>query len=168
MQTIPLLKNEQVVTALQAQVGREQRNQNFYRLFTAWSDRAGYRHLTVRYRQQAVEEGQHSQRFMDFLTTSDCSILTLDVPMAEAPQASILGDPSLREWLVAALEAEEQTLDDLTSIMDDAMAANDYLTQTFMQDMLEEQRTEVHEARQMVTLVSNLSDPTMLEVVLDA
>ncbi len=158
----------EVVPLLRKQVTNEQRNQNSYRLFVAWLTQQGLLKLAARYQAQANEELEHSERVLKFLVTSDVPLDSIGgVDMTVMQNDGLFTQSvTLAEWLRGVVELENKTMVELQAIMTAAKSSDDDLTQTFMQNMLEEQRTEVHEAGRVYRLVENLNEPYLLELMI--
>ena len=119
------------------------------------------RHLTLLaklFMQQAEEERQHAQKFVQYLLDTKGG---LNIPAIPAPKAAFA---SAAEAVEAALNWEKEVTGQITALMDTAVEQNDYLAQSFLGWFIAEQLEEVVKMDRLLSVIKQSGDRNLLMV----
>ena len=119
------------------------------------------RHLTLLaklFMQQAEEERQHAQKFVQYLLDTKGG---LNIPAIAAPKATFA---SAAEAVEAALNWEKEVTRQITALMDTAVKQNDYLAQSFLGWFIDEQLEEVVKMDRLLSVIKQSGDRNLLMV----
>ena len=129
---------------INAQVGHEFTAFYQYVALSTWFDGEALPGLSEYFARQAEEERQHAMKMIQFLNDTDQKI---EMPAIPQPKSSFA---SVEEAVQMAYDQEVRVTEQIKEIYDAGAAANDRITQNFMQWFLEEQ---VEEVASMDTLI---------------
>lgn len=122
---------------INAQVGHEFSAFLQYVALSTWFDSEALPELSRYFSRQADEERQHALKMIQFLNDTDQGV---SIPAIPEPQSHF---SSVEEAVQLAHDQEVRVTGQIKAIYDAAAAANDRLTQNFLQWFLEEQVEEV-------------------------
>jgi bacterioferritin B len=114
--------------------------------------------LSKLFMQQAEEERQHAQKFIQYLLDTKGG---LNIPPIPAPKASF---GSSEEAVAAALNWEHEVTKQITRLMDIAMKENDYIAQSFLQWFIDEQLEEVVKMDRLLGVIKQSGEKNLLMV----
>jgi ferritin len=107
---------------------------------------------------QAEEEREHAMKFVNYLMDTKGGLLIPSIP-APTPTFSSAADA-----VDAALKWEEEVTRQITSLMDIAVAENDYIAQSFLQWFIDEQLEEVVKMDRLLTVIKQSGEKNLLMV----
>jgi ferritin len=107
---------------------------------------------------QSEEEREHAMKFVRYMMDTKGG---LEIPQIPAPTATF---PSAAAAVEAALKWEEEVTRQITSLMDLAVAQNDYIAQSFLQWFIDEQLEEVVKMDRLLTVVRQAGETNLLMV----
>jgi ferritin len=144
-----------------AQIGGELTAHQLYMAISIYFDRASLRGWGKLFKQQSVEEAQHAQKIMDFLTDNE---IEFDLPALKATSTRFSSP------LVAAQRALQSERD--VAVQFDRMAAvavkaGDHRGHQFLQWFIEEQVEEETKIQSIVDLIDSGINLFQAEAVLD-
>ena len=114
--------------------------------------------LSKLFMQQAEEERQHAQKFIQYVLDTKGG---LDIPPIAAPKATFA---TAEEAVDAALKWEHEVTRQITRLMDIAMKENDYLAQSFLQWFIDEQLEEVVKMDRLLGVIRQSGEKNLLMV----
>jgi ferritin len=144
-----------------AQIGNEFAAHALYMGISVYFDRASLKGWGALFKRQAVEEAQHAQKIMDFLTDNE---IDFDIPAVKAVSTRF-GTP-----LVAAqraLRSERDVAAQFDRMAAVSAAAGDHRGFQFLQWFIEEQVEEEAKLQSIVDLVESGINLFQAEALLD-
>ena len=119
------------------------------------------RHLTLLAKlffEQAAEEREHAQKFVQYLLDTRGE---LKIPAIPAPSPTF---GSAEDAVQAALNWEKEVTRQITGLMDLAVKENDYLAQSFLQWFIDEQLEEVVKMERLLSIIQHSGEKNLLMV----
>lgn len=114
--------------------------------------------LTKLFVKQAEEEREHAMKFVNYIMETRGG---LKIPAIPAPTATFA---SAADAVEAALKWEEEVTRQISSLMDLAVAQNDYMAQSFLQWFVDEQLEEVVKMDRLLTIIRESGEKNLLMV----
>lgn len=144
-----------------AQIGSELTAHQLYMAISIYFDRASLRGWGKLFKQQAVEEAQHAQRIMDFLTDNE---IEFDLPALKA-MSTRFGSPLAAAQ--RALQSERDVAAQFDRMAAVALKDDDHRGHQFLQWFIEEQVEEEAKIQAIVDLVESGINLFQAEALLD-
>lgn len=151
-----------VETALNDQVNNELYSAYMYLGMATWFDSLALTGFSAWMQAQCVEELQHAQKLMQFLSDQDATITLKEI---KAPPATF-DDPLAA--LETALQAEQDNTEQINDIYELAVRQQDHATEVMMQWFIQEQVEEERSARTLIERVRLAGNDRGALLVLDA
>ena len=114
--------------------------------------------LSKIFMQQAEEERQHAQKFIQYLLDTKGGLNLQAIP---APKMTFA---SAEEAVEAALKWEKDVTRQITGLMDIAVKENDYISQSFLQWFIDEQLEEVVKMDRLLSVIKQSGEKNLLMV----
>jgi ferritin len=122
-----VLISPELAAAINAQIGHEFGASMQYRSIAAHFHKRQLALLSKLFIKQAEEEREHAMKFVNYLMDTKGG---LEIPLIPAPTHVFA---SAADAVEAALKWEEEVTRQISSLMDLAVAQNDYIAQSFLQ-----------------------------------
>ena len=153
-----MLISPDLAKAFNEQIGHEFGASMQYIAIAAYFQSRGLTLLAKLFEEQSNEEKQHAMKFVKYVQDTKGG---LQIPAIPAPKTSF---GSAEDAVQAALNWEKEVTRQITSLMDLAVKANDYLAQSFLQWFIDEQLEEVVKMDRMLSVVKNSGEKNLLMV----
>jgi ferritin len=144
-----------------AQIGNEFAAHALYMGISVYFDRASLKGWGALFKRQAIEEAQHAQRIMDFLTDNE---VPFDIPAVKAVSTRF---PSALDAAQRALKSERDVAEQFDRMASVAASAGDHRGFQFLQWFIEEQVEEEAKLQAIVDLIGSGINLFQAELVLD-
>jgi ferritin len=144
-----------------AQIGNEFAAHALYMGISVYFDRASLRGWGKLFKQQAIEEAQHAQRIMDFLTDNE---IDFDLPAVKAVSTRF-GSPLAAAQ--RALQSEQDVAAQFDRMAALALAEGDHRGHQFLQWFIAEQVEEESKLQSIVDLIDSGINLFQAEALLD-
>ena len=144
-----------------AQIGSELTAHQLYMAISVYFDRASLRGWGKLFRHQAVEEAQHAQRIMDFLTDNE---IEFDLPALKA-MSTRFGSPLAAAQ--RALQSERDVAAQFERMAAVALKDDDHRGHQFLLWFIEEQVEEETKVQALVDLIESGINLFQAEALLD-
>jgi ferritin len=131
------------------QIGNEFAAHALYMGISVYFDRQSLRGWGKLFRQQAIEEAQHAQRIMDFLTNNE---IEFDVPAVKAVSTRFASPLAAAQ---RALQSEHDVAAQFDQMATIALAQSDHRGHQFLQWFIEEQVEEEAKLKSIVDLIDS-------------
>ena len=151
-----------VEKALNDQVNNELYSAYMYLGLATWFDTLALTGFSSWMQAQCIEELQHAQKLMQFLSDQDATIALKEI---KAPPVSF-DDPLAA--LETALQAEQDNTEQINDIYELAVRQQDHATEVMMQWFIQEQVEEERSARTLIERVRLAGNDRGALLVLDA
>ena len=148
--------------ALIAQVGNELAAHGLYMGISLYFDRQSLKRWGKLFRDQAIEEAQHAQKIMDFLTDNE---VEFDLPALKAVSTRF---PSALAAAQRALKSEQDVAGQFDAMAATAIKAGDHRSHQFLQWFIEEQVEEEAKLQAIVDLIDSGINLFQAESLLDS
>ena len=135
--------------ALIAQIGNELGAHGLYMGISVYFDRQSLKRWGKLFRDQAIEEAQHAQKIMDFLTDNQ---IDFDLPALKAVSTRF---PSAQAAAQRALQSEQDVAAQFDRMATMAGAVGDHRGHQFLQWFVEEQVEEEAKLQALVDLIDS-------------
>ena len=145
-----------------AQIGNELGAHQLYMAIALYFDRRSLKRWGKLFRDQAIEEAQHAQKIMDFLTDNE---IEFDLPALKATSTRF--DSALAA-AKRALKSEKDVAAQFDRMAAVAAAAGDHRGHQFLQWFIEEQVEEEAKLQSIVDLIDSGINLFQAEPLLDA
>jgi ferritin len=132
-----------------AQIGSELTAHQLYMAISIYFDRASLRAWGKLFKDQAIEEAQHAQKIMDFLTDNE---IEFDLPALKATSTRF---PSPLAAAERALKSERDVAAQFDRMAAVALEAADHRGHQFLQWFIEEQVEEEAKLQSIVDLIES-------------
>ncbi len=132
-----------------AQIGNEFAAHALYMGISVYFDRQSLRVWGKLFKQQAIEEAQHAQRIMDFLTDNE---IEFDLPAVKAVSTHF---PSALAAAERALQSEKDVAAQFDRMASLTVAERDHRGHQFLQWFIEEQVEEEAKLQSIVDLIGS-------------
>ena len=132
-----------------AQIGNEFAAHALYMGISVYFDRQSIRGWGKLFKQQAIEEAQHAQKIMDFLTDNE---VDFDLPAVKAVSTRF---GSAKNAAERALKSEKDVAAQFDRMAAVAAASQDHRGHTFLQWFIEEQVEEEAKLQSIVDLIDS-------------
>jgi ferritin len=153
-----VLISRELATAFNAQIGHEFGASMQYLSIAAHFQQRSLTLLAKLFTEQAEEEKEHAMKFVRYLNDTKGGLVIPPIP-APKPEFSSAADA-----VQAALDWEKEVTRQITSLMDMAVAENDYLAQSFLQWFIDEQLEEVVKMDRLLTVIRQSGEKNLLMV----
>lgn len=150
--------NDELVAAINAQIGREFGAGMEYLQICAYFDDQGLSELSGFFRAQADEERMHALKFIDYLIEAGGHVA---IPALPAPRSSF---ESAEEAVQLSLDWEESVTSFINELMDLAIEKNDHAAQQMLQWFVAEQVEEVSTMSELLSVVRRAGVQNLLLV----
>jgi ferritin len=144
-----------------AQIGNELGAHALYMGIAVFFDRGSLRGWGKFFRDQAVEEAQHAQKIMDFLTDNE---VDYDLPAVKAVSTRF---KSAHEAAERALHSEREVAAQFDAMAAKALANGDHRSHQFLQWFVEEQVEEEAKIQSVLDLIDSGINLFQAEALLD-
>ena len=153
-----MLISRELAAAFNAQIGNEFGASMQYLAIAAHFQSRHLTLLTKLFTEQAEEEKEHAMKFVSYLMDTKGG---LAIPAIPAPKPEF---SSAEDAVKAALDWEQEVTRQITSLMDLAVAQNDYLAQSFLQWFIDEQLEEVVKMDRLLGVIRQSGEKNLLMV----
>jgi ferritin len=144
-----------------AQIGSELTAHQLYMAISIYFDRASLRGWGKLFKQQSVEEAQHAQKIMDFLTDNE---IEFDLPALKATTTRFSSPLAAAQ---RALQSERDVAAQFDRMAALAIKAGDHRGHQFLQWFIEEQVEEETKVQAIVDLIESGINLFQAEALLD-
>jgi len=144
-----------------AQIGSELSAHQLYMAISIYFDRASLRGWGKLFKQQSIEEAQHAQRIMDFLTDNE---IEFDLPALKATSTRFSSPLSAAQ---RALQSERDVAAQFDRMAEIAIKSGDHRGHQFLQWFIEEQVEEEAKVQAIVDLIDSGINLFQAEALLD-
>jgi ferritin len=144
-----------------AQLGSEFSAHSLYMGISVYFDQQSLRRWAKFFRDQAIEEAQHGQKIMDFLTDNE---IEFDLP---AVKATTTRYKSAHDAAARALQAERDVAAQFDAMAGRALSAGDHRSHQFLQWFIEEQVEEEAKIQSVLDLIDSGINLFQAEPLLD-
>lgn len=144
-----------------AQIGSELAAHQLYMAISIFFDRASLKGWGKLFKDQAMEEAQHAQRIMDFLTDNE---IEFDLPALKATSTRF---PSALAAAQRAHQSERDVAAQFDRMAAVAIAQRDHRGHQFLQWFIEEQVEEEAKVQSIVDLIESDINLFQAEALLD-
>ena len=144
-----------------AQVGSELSAHQLYLAISVYFDRASLRGWGKLFKQQSIEEAQHAQKIMDFLTDNE---IEFDLPALKATTTRFSSPLAAAQ---RALQSERDVAIQFDRMAAIAIKAGDHRGHQFLQWFIEEQVEEEAKVQAIVDLIESGINLFQAEALLD-
>ena len=132
-----------------AQIGNEFAAHALYMGISVYFDRQSLRRWGKLFKHQAIEEAQHAQKIMDFLTDNE---IDFDLPAVKAVSTRFGSPKAAAE---RALQSEKDVASQFDKMAALALKAGDHRGHQFLQWFIEEQVEEEAKLQSIVDLIAS-------------
>jgi ferritin len=153
-----VLISRELAAAFNTQIGNEFGASMQYLSIAAFFRSRHLTLLTKLFTAQAEEEKEHAMKFVTYLMDTKGG---LAIPAIPAPKPEF---SSAEDAVQAALDWEKEVTRQITSLMDLAVAQNDYLAQSFLQWFIDEQLEEVVKMDRLLGVIKQSGERNLLMV----
>ena len=144
-----------------AQIGSELSAHQLYMAISIYFDRASLRGWGKLFKQQSIEEAQHAQKIMDFLTDNE---IEFDLPALKATTTRFSSPLAAAQ---RALQSERDVAAQFDRMAAIAIKAGDHRGHQFLQWFIEEQVEEEAKVQSIVDLIESGINLFQAEALLD-
>jgi bacterioferritin B len=144
-----------------AQIGSELSAHQLYMAISVYFDRASLRGWGKLFKNQSIEEAQHAQKIMDFLTDNE---IEFDLPALKATSTRFSSPLAAAQ---RALQSERDVAIQFDRMADIADKAGDHRGHQFLQWFIEEQVEEEAKVQSIVDLIESGINLFQAEALLD-
>jgi bacterioferritin B len=144
-----------------AQIGSELSAHQLYMAISIYFDRASLRGWGKLFKHQSIEEAQHAQRIMDFLTDNE---IEFDLPALKATSTRFASPLAAAQ---RALQSERDVAVLFDRMAATAIKAGDHRAHQFLQWFIEEQVEEEAKVQSIVDLIESGINLFQAEALLD-
>ena len=153
-----MLISENILGALNAQVGHEFSAMLQYVAIAAHFDRETLPLLAAHFFQQAEEEKEHAHKFIKFILDTNGRV---SIPALPAPQAEF---HAAEEAVQLSLDQEKRVSQQVNQLVHIAKDENDYTPETFLNWFVQEQLEEVASMEDLLSIVQRAGEGNLLRV----
>lgn len=153
-----VLISPELTKAINAQIGHEFGASMQYLSIAAHFQKRQLTLLSKLFIKQAEEEREHAMKFVTYLMETKGGLVIPPIP------APIPVFASAADAVEAALKWEEEVTRQISSLMDLAVAQNDYIAQSFLQWFIDEQLEEVVKMDRLLTIIRESGEKNLLMV----
>ena len=153
-----MLISPTLAAALNEQIGHEFGASLQYVAIAAHFSNRSLTLLAKLFMEQADEERQHAQKFIQYMLDTKGG---LNLPPIPAPKMTFA---SAEEAVEAALKWEKDVTKQITALMDIAVKENDYIAQSFLQWFIDEQLEEVVKMDRLLSVIKQSGERNLLMV----
>jgi ferritin len=144
-----------------AQIGSELGAHQLYMAISVYFDRASLRGWSKLFKHQSIEEAQHAQKIMDFLTDNE---IEFDLPALKATSTRFSSPLAAAQ---RALQSERDVAIQFDRMAAIAIKAGDHRGHQFLQWFIEEQVEEEAKVQSIVDLIESGINLFGAEALLD-
>ena len=144
-----------------AQIGSELSAHQLYMAISVYFDRASLRGWGKLFKHQSIEEAQHAQKIMDFLTDNE---IEFDLPALKATSTRFSSPLAAAQ---RALQSEKDVAIQFDRMADIAIKTGDHRGHQFLQWFIEEQVEEEAKVQSIVDLIESGINLFQAEALLD-
>lgn len=144
-----------------AQIGSELTAHQLYLAISTYFDRASLRGWGKLFKHQSIEEAQHAQRIMDFLTDNE---IEFDLPALKATTTRFASPLAAAQ---RALQSERDVAAQFDRMAAIAIKTGDHRGHQFLQWFIEEQVEEEAKVQSIVDLIESGINLFQAEALLD-
>jgi ferritin len=153
-----MLATEQLIAALNEQVGHELGASHQYVSIASYFDRENLPELARFFYHQAEEEREHAMRFVHFVNDVDGR---LEIPQVPAPKHDFA---SAEEAVSLSLQWEETVTEQIYGLVDLAKEDNNHIALRFLDWFVTEQLEEVNSIGTLLGIVQSAGEDSLLQV----
>jgi ferritin len=153
-----MLATEQLIAALNEQVGHELGASHQYVSIASYFDRENLPELARFFYHQAEEEREHAMRFVHFVNDVDGR---LEIPQVPAPKHDFA---SAEEAVSLSLQWEETVTEQIYGLVDLAKEDNNHIALRFLDWFVTEQLEEVNSIGTLLGIVQRAGEDSLLQV----
>ena len=147
--------NQEIVTALNAQIGHEYENYMLYEQASAYCDDRGLDGAAKLFRKQADGEMEHARKFTDYVRDARGKVV---IPSIRAQKSEFA---SGEEVFLAAFEREKETTAMIYAIRDLAWKAGDHATFEMLAWFVTEQVEEENLTDKLLNVVRGFGEKNL-------
>ncbi len=151
-----MLINEKLNAQLNAQIGHELSNSNFYLAIASYFEGQCLLELAKLFFQQADEERAHALKFIKFVLDAGGKVA---IPPIPAPRCEF---SSAEDAAQHALDAELRTTRQIEELVESATAEKNYIMLNFLQWFLSEQLEEVSSAERRLSVIKRAGGSVLM------
>ena len=144
-----------------AQIGSELAAHQLYMAISVYFDRASLRGWGKLFKHQSIEEAQHAQKIMDFLTDNE---IEFDLPALKATTTRFSSPLAAAQ---RALQSERDVAIQFDRMAETAIKTGDHRGHQFLQWFIEEQVEEEAKVQAIVDLIESGINLFQAEALLD-
>jgi len=152
-----LISNE-LNKRINEEIGRELYASHQYMAMASYFDGLALKLLAKRFFEQAAEERDHAQKFVQYLLDVGG---TVEIPAVEAPQSKFAG---VEQAVQLALDWELEITRYINELMAQAIQEKDYAAQDMLRWFVTEQVEEVATMTDLLTVVKSVTDRQIIMV----
>jgi ferritin len=153
-----MLATEQLIAALNEQVGHDLGATHQYVSIASYFDRENLPELARFFYHQAEEEREHAMRFVHFVNDVDGR---LEIPQVPAPKHDFA---SAEEAVSLSLQWEETVTEQIYGLVDLAKEDNNHIALRFLDWFVTEQLEEVNSIGTLLGIVQRAGEDSLLQV----
>ena len=153
-----MLISRELAVEMNEQIGREFAASMQYVSIAAFFSGRHLKLLSKLFFDQAEEERQHALKFVQYLLDTRAD---LRIPAIAAPKPTFA---SAEEAASAAVKWEREVTRQITTLMDQAVKENDYMSQSFLQWFIDEQLEEVVKMERLLGVIQQSGERNLLMV----
>lgn len=153
-----MLATEQLIAALNEQVGHELGASHQYVSIASYFDRENLPELARFFYHQAEEEREHAMRFVHFVNDVAGR---LEIPQVPAPKHDFA---SAEEAVSLSLQWEETVTEQIYGLVDLAKEDNNHIALRFLDWFVTEQLEEVNSIGTLLGIVQRAGEDSLLQV----
>ncbi len=150
--------NQEILDALNAQIGHEYENYMLYEQGSAYFDDLGMDEAAKLFRKQADGEMEHARRFTDYVRDARGKVV---IPAIRAQKSDFV---SGEEVFRAAFEREQETTAKIYALRDMAWKAGDHATFEMLTWFVNEQVEEENLTEKLLTVVRGFGEKSLYPI----
>ena len=147
-----MLANEEVVAAINKQIGNEFGAAMQYVAIAAYFSSEALPQLAEHFYRQAAEENDHAMRFIRYVVDAGGRVV---IPPIPAPQPTF---KNAEEAIKLSLDQEVVVTHQINALVELARSENDFITNNFLQWFLTEQLEEVSSMDNLFKIIERAGD----------
>ncbi len=147
--------NQEILNALNAQIGHEYENYMLYEQGSAYFDDLGMDEAAKLFRKQSDGEMEHARRFTDYVRDARGKVI---IPAIRAQKSDFA---SGEEVFRAAFEREQETTAKIYALRDMAWKAGDHATFEMLTWFVNEQVEEENLTEKLLTVVRGFGEKSL-------
>ncbi len=147
--------NQEILNALNAQIGHEYENYMLYEQGSAYFDDRGMDEAAKLFRKQADGEMEHARKFTDYIRDARGKVV---IPAIKAQKSDFAAGEDV---FLAAFEREQETTAKIYALRDMAWKAGDHATFEMLTWFVNEQVEEENLTEKLLTVVRGFGEKSL-------